>query len=68
MHSSNIGLFFYGYASEMFPPIDPVRPELINLGAIFEELFKLLYFLKLSDMNLMPILIPIPICYNSHSY
>ncbi len=44
MHSSNIGLFFYGYATEIFPPIDPVRPELINIGAIFEEMWNVISF------------------------
>ncbi len=44
MHSSNIGLLFYGYATEMFPPIDPVILELINLGAIVEEMCNVISF------------------------
>ncbi len=38
MHSSKIGMFFYGYASEMFSQIDPVRLELLTRGVIFEEM------------------------------
>ncbi len=37
---------FNGYATDIFPPIDPVKPELINLvlGAIFEEMCNVISF------------------------
>ncbi len=35
---------FNGYTTEMFPSVNPVRPELINIGAICEEMSKVISF------------------------